>query len=101
MLNSHRDNALPLRSHSHCNADHLDCSAAQISSIRIIKEAMREASFLYAELVTMGAPMGFCDVGGGLAVDYEVDFLVLKAAITRLMVADAHSMEAEEDSPRI
>jgi len=33
---------------------------------------MREASFLYAELVTMGAPMGFCDVGGGLAVDYEV-----------------------------
>ena len=32
---------------------------------------MREASFLYAELVTMGAPMGFCDVGGGLAVDYE------------------------------
>ena len=33
---------------------------------------MREASFLYAELVTMGAPMGFCDVGGGLAVDYAV-----------------------------
>ena len=44
----------------------------QISTIRIIKEAMREASFLYAELVSMGAPMSFCDVGGGLAVDYEV-----------------------------
>ena len=44
----------------------------QISTIRIIKEAMREASFLYAELVSMGAPMGFCDVGGGLAVDYDV-----------------------------
>lgn len=33
---------------------------------------MREASFLYAELASLGAPMGFCDVGGGLAIDYEV-----------------------------
>ena len=43
----------------------------QISNIRIIKEAMREASFLYAELVGLGAPLAFADVGGGLAIDYE------------------------------
>ena len=44
----------------------------QISNIRIIKEAMREASFLYAELLALGAAMTTVDVGGGLAVDYEV-----------------------------
>ena len=44
---------------------------AQISNIRIIKEAMREASFLYAELLALGAAMTTVDVGGGLAVDYE------------------------------
>jgi arginine decarboxylase-like protein len=36
----------------------------QISNIRIIKEAMREASYLYAELVALGAAMGTLDVGG-------------------------------------
>lgn len=54
----------------------LECDGSdtwlQISNIRIIKEAMREASFLYAELAGLGAPMQFCDVGGGLAIDYEV-----------------------------
>jgi hypothetical protein len=36
--------------------------SVQVSNIRILKEAMREASFLYAELVQMGASMGFVDV---------------------------------------
>eukprot|EP00850_Spirogloea_muscicola_P006747 SM000032S12131 [mRNA] locus=s32:612951:616829:- [translate_table: standard] len=44
---------------------------SQIPSIAIIKEAMREASNLYCELVLMGAQMGYCDVGGGLGVDYD------------------------------
>ena len=39
-------------------------SHLQISNIRIIKEAMREASFLYAELVALGAAMGTIDIGG-------------------------------------
>lgn len=47
--------------------------AVQISNIRIIKEAMREASFLYAELLSLGAAMTTVDVGGGLGVDYEVN----------------------------
>lgn len=46
-----------------CVAQSVTC--AQISNIRIIKEAMREASFLYAELVALGAAMGTLDVGGG------------------------------------
>lgn len=44
---------------------------SQISSISTIKEALREACQLYVELVKLGAPMGYLDVGGGLAVDYD------------------------------
>ena len=44
---------------------------SQISSISVIKGALREASRLYTELVKLGAPMGYLDVGGGLAVDYD------------------------------
>ena len=32
---------------------------------------MREAAQIYVELVKMGCTMGFLDVGGGLAVDYD------------------------------
>jgi arginine decarboxylase len=44
---------------------------SQISSIIPIKNAMQEASNIYVELAKMGAKMGFMDVGGGLAVDYD------------------------------
>ena len=44
---------------------------SQISAISVIKGALREAGRIYAELVKLGAPMGFLDVGGGLAVDYD------------------------------
>jgi arginine decarboxylase len=44
---------------------------SQVSDIATIKEAMREASQMYAELCRLGAPMGFIDVGGGLGVDYD------------------------------
>ncbi|PRW33729.1 arginine decarboxylase [Chlorella sorokiniana] len=47
---------------------------SQITNIRMVKEVMREASFLYAELVQMGATMRFIDCGGGLAVDYDGSF---------------------------
>ena len=39
---------------------------SQISTISTIKEAMREASHLYAELARIGADMQYLDVGGGL-----------------------------------
>ena len=44
---------------------------SQVNDIATIKEAMREASQMYAELSRLGAPMGFIDVGGGLGVDYD------------------------------
>ncbi|MBF2097797.1 MAG: biosynthetic arginine decarboxylase, partial [Gloeomargaritaceae cyanobacterium C42_A2020_066] len=44
---------------------------SQISSISVIKEALREAGHIYAELKALGAAMGYLDVGGGLAVDYD------------------------------
>lgn len=44
---------------------------SQISSIGVIKNGLREAGRIYVELTRMGAPMGFLDVGGGLAVDYD------------------------------
>jgi arginine decarboxylase len=44
---------------------------SQVSSIIPVKNAMREAGQIYVELVKMGCEMGFLDVGGGLAVDYD------------------------------
>jgi arginine decarboxylase len=44
---------------------------SQISSIGTIKDALKEAGQIYVELVSLGAPMGYLDVGGGLAVDYD------------------------------
>jgi len=44
---------------------------SQISSIIPIKHAMQEASNIYVEMARMGAKMGYIDVGGGLAIDYD------------------------------
>ncbi len=44
---------------------------SQVSSISVIKSALREAGRIYVEMARMGAPMRFMDVGGGLAVDYD------------------------------
>jgi arginine decarboxylase len=44
---------------------------SQISSIIPVKNALREAANIYVELAKMGAKMGYLDVGGGLAVDYD------------------------------
>ncbi len=58
--------------------DMLDCLkllhyhlGSQIPNIRDIRSAVLEATRVYAELVREGAPMGYLDLGGGLAVDYD------------------------------
>lgn len=58
--------------------DMLDCLqllhfhiGSQVSSITPWKNALREAGHIYVELVRMGCKMGYLDVGGGLAVDYD------------------------------
>ena len=43
---------------------------SQIPNIRDVRSAVRETAYVYADLVTEGAPMGYLDLGGGLAVDY-------------------------------
>ena len=44
---------------------------SQITAIRAIKDALREASRIYVELHAMGAHMRYLDCGGGLGVDYD------------------------------
>ncbi len=44
---------------------------SQISSIRAVKDALREATQVYVNLVKMGAPLAYLDVGGGLGIDYD------------------------------
>ncbi|MGJ3245765.1 MAG: biosynthetic arginine decarboxylase [Elainellaceae cyanobacterium] len=44
---------------------------SQISSISVIKDAIREASQIYVELAKLGAGMRYLDAGGGLGVDYD------------------------------
>ena len=59
-------------------AGHLSCLqllhfhiGSQISAIGTIKNAIREASQIYVQLVQLGANMQYLNVGGGLAVDYD------------------------------
>ncbi|MCA1807903.1 MAG: biosynthetic arginine decarboxylase [Kiritimatiellia bacterium] len=58
--------------------DMLDCLqmlhyhlGSQVSNIRNIRTALREACRFYTEMTREGAAMGLLDIGGGLAVDYD------------------------------
>jgi len=44
---------------------------SQIPNIRNIRSGVQEACRFYTGLINEGAPMGYLDLGGGLAVDYE------------------------------
>ncbi|MCM1517681.1 MAG: biosynthetic arginine decarboxylase [Pseudoflavonifractor sp.] len=44
---------------------------SQITKIRRIKNALREASQFYVQLSKMGFDIDFIDIGGGLGVDYD------------------------------
>ena len=44
---------------------------SQIPNIRDIRSGVLEACQVYMDLVREGAPMGYLDLGGGLAVDYD------------------------------
>lgn len=44
---------------------------SQVPNIRDIRAAVMEACRIYAGLVQEGAAMGFLDLGGGLAIDYD------------------------------
>ena len=44
---------------------------SQVTKIRRIKTALREASQFYVQLHQLGFPVEFVDIGGGLGVDYD------------------------------
>ncbi|MFT5302675.1 MAG: arginine decarboxylase [Mariniblastus sp.] len=44
---------------------------SQLPNIRNIRDGVTEACRFYLNLIEEGAPMGFFDLGGGLAVDYD------------------------------
>ncbi len=44
---------------------------SQIPNIREIRTSIQEACRVYVGIVKEGAPMGYFDLGGGLAVDYD------------------------------
>lgn len=44
---------------------------SQITDITSIKDAVKEATRIYAKLIKMGMNLEFLDVGGGLGVDYD------------------------------
>ncbi len=46
---------------------------SQITDIQILRQAAREISQIYAELIGRGLPIRYLDVGGGLGVDYSAD----------------------------
>ena len=44
---------------------------SQITKIRRIKNALREASQFYVQLAKLGFEVEYVDIGGGLGVDYD------------------------------
>lgn len=44
---------------------------SQLTDIKRIKNAMKEAARTYAKIRQMGVPIEYLDVGGGMAVDYD------------------------------
>jgi len=44
---------------------------SQVTDIRRIKQAVREAAQTYVQLRKLGAPVQYLNLGGGLAVDYD------------------------------
>ncbi len=44
---------------------------SQVTDIRKIKAAVREAAQTYVQLRRLGAPLAYLNLGGGLAVDYD------------------------------
>lgn len=46
-------------------------SGSQIPDIRTIKDSLTEAARIYVDLVKLGAPIRFFDVGGGVGLNYD------------------------------
>ena len=47
---------------------------SQISDIQIVKQAVKEITQVYAQLLKRGVPLQYLDVGGGLGVNYGAGY---------------------------
>jgi arginine decarboxylase len=83
---------------------------SQVSDIRSVKGALKEATRIYTELHRLGAGMRYLDVGGGLGVDYDgsrttaassVNYDVQEYAYDIVAAIGAACDEAEIDHPSI
>lgn len=68
---------------------------SQIPAISVIKDAIREASQIYVELVKLGANMQYLDVGGGLGIDYDGSKTSFSASKNYTMQNYANDIVAE------
>jgi arginine decarboxylase len=54
---------------------------SQIADIQVLKEATKEVTQIYAQLVKRGIPLKYLDMGGGLGVNYDKGHLEEDAGI--------------------
>ncbi len=76
---------------------------SQITNIRAIKDALREASRIYVELHQLGAHMRYLDCGGGLGVDYDGSQTNFHSSVNYTLAeyaADIVSQVAQACNPR-
>ncbi|HLA78136.1 MAG TPA: biosynthetic arginine decarboxylase [Vicinamibacteria bacterium] len=76
---------------------------SQITNIRAIKDALREASRIYVELHELGAQMRYLDCGGGLGVDYDGSQTNFHSSVNYTLAeyaADIVSQVAQACNPR-
>ena len=58
---------------------------SQITDIKRVKNAMKEAARVYAKIRQLGAPIEFLDIGGGMGVDYDGSKTTFEASINYTM----------------
>jgi arginine decarboxylase len=79
---------------------------SQITDIRKIKDAIREAGRVYAKLRALGVPIQYLNLGGGLGVDYDGSKTAFDSSMNYSVqeyandvVYTIHSLCEEEDVP--
>ncbi len=65
---------------------------SQVTQIRAFSNALREATRVYVELVRLGAPLEYLDVGGGLGVDYDGSRTNFESSMNYSVQEYAHSV---------
>jgi len=54
---------------------------SQISDIQVLKQATKELTQIYCELIKLGAEIEYLDVGGGLGINYDETAMPMESSI--------------------